>query len=73
MAKCRSCDAPIEWAEWADSGKRVPLDVAPATNGNLAVVAGKVHRFTDEDARLGRERRVSHFVTCPDAGSWRSR
>lgn len=72
MANCRSCSAPIEWAEWADSGKAVPLDVDPAENGNLAVVAGKVHRFTADDARLGRERRVSHFATCPDAGKWRS-
>lgn len=73
MASCRSCDAAIEWAEWADSGKAIPLDVAPADNGNLAIVAGKVRRFTDEDAKLGRERRVSHFATCPDATGWRRR
>lgn len=73
MASCRSCGAPIEWAKWADSGKAVPLDVEPAVNGNLAMVAGKVHRFTYEDFKLGRERRVSHFATCPDADKWRSK
>lgn len=73
MSKCRSCDAPIEWAEWADSGKAVPLDVGIVKNGNLALVAGKVHRFTADDDKLGRDRRVSHFATCPDAGKWRSK
>lgn len=71
MASCRSCSAEIEWATWANSGKAVPLDVGPAPAGNLAVVAGKVHHFTAEDERLGRERRVSHFATCADAGQWR--
>ena len=71
MANCRSCDAPMEWAEWADSGKPVPLDVGPADRGNLAIVNGKVRRYTAEDEKLGRERRVSHFATCPDAPSWR--
>ena len=73
MATCRSCDAPIEWAEWADSGKPVPLDVGAVANGNLALVAGKVHRYSADDARLARDRRVSHFATCPDAKTWRSR
>lgn len=73
MASCRSCNDPIEWAEWADSGKAVPLDPGAKPNGNLAVVAGKVHRYTDEDARLGRDRRISHFATCADAASWRRR
>jgi hypothetical protein len=73
MASCRSCTAPIEWAEWADSGKPVPLDPGVAANGNLALVAGKVHRYGPEDVRLARDRRVSHFATCPDAAQWRSR
>lgn len=71
MASCRSCNADIEWATWADSGKAIPLDVGAAPNGNLALVAGKVHRFTAEDEKLERDRRVSHFATCPDAKGWR--
>ena len=73
MASCRSCDAAIEWVTWADSGKAIPLDRGPAPSGNLAAVAGKVHRYTAEDERLGRERRVSHFATCPDAPRWKKR
>ncbi len=73
MASCRSCGASIEWATWANSGKPVPLDVAPVPNGNIALVGGKVHTFTAGDERLGRERRVSHFVTCPDRDEWRKR
>jgi hypothetical protein len=76
MASCRSCNADIEWAEWADSGRSIPLDVKPAAadaKNALAVIAGKVRRYTVEDARLGRDKRVSHFATCPDAKDWRSR
>jgi hypothetical protein len=73
MAACRSCGASIEWAEWANSRKAVPLDPGVAPKGNLALVGDKVHYFTAEDERLGRDRRISHFVTCPDAAKWRAR
>lgn len=73
MPSCRSCGADIEWAEWQDSGKAVPLDVGAVANGNLALVGGKVHRYTADDAKLARDRRVSHFATCVDADRWRKR
>ena len=73
MATCRSCGASMEWAEWADSGKAVPLDPGHVATGNLVVVNGKVRHFTAEDERLGRDRRISHFATCPDAPEWRKR
>jgi hypothetical protein len=73
MANCRSCNADIEWAEWADSGKAVPLDVGTSTNGNLVVIGGKVRHYKPEDAKLARDRRVSHFSTCPDAKDWRNK
>jgi hypothetical protein len=73
MSKCRSCGAEIEWAEWEDSRKAVPLDVGTSPNGNLAVANGKVHRYAEQDRRLARDRRVSHFSTCPDAADWRGR
>ncbi len=71
MASCRSCNAPIEWAEFEASGKPCPLDAEPVANGNLVLLKGKVRKYTDEDARLGRERRASHFATCKDATQWR--
>ena len=73
MPACRSCGAPIEWAKWSDTGKPIPLDVGEVKNGNLAVVGERVHRYTDTDARLHRERRQSHFASCPDSDDWRRR
>ena len=73
MASCKSCDAPIEWCESATTGKAIPLDREPALAGNLVIVHGKALSYTDEDARLGRARRTSHFATCPDAQRWRAR
>ena len=70
MSNCRSCGQRIEWAEFSSSGKRSPFTVDP--NGTWSIVNGKASNFTDEDARLGRERYVSHFSNCPQAGSWRS-
>ncbi len=71
MATCKSCDAPIEWATSATTGKAMPLDVGDTPNGNLVVVQGSVRAFTAEDERLHRVRRTSHFATCPQAGKWR--
>jgi hypothetical protein len=77
VASCRSCNAEIEWFTWADSGRAVPLDARPApadAKNALAVIGGgKVRRYTVEDARLGRDRRIPHFATCPDAKDWRNR
>lgn len=71
MANCRSCGADIEWAEWEKSGKATPLDLAPDPKGKLVLVNGKIRYATLEDDRLKRERRVSHFSSCPDAQQWR--
>ena len=72
MPACRSCNADIEWAKWIGTGKNVPINVGATKDGNLVVISGRVRSYTDEDARLHRERRVSHFTTCPQADSWRS-
>lgn len=73
MATCRSCGADIEWVTSATTGRPMPVDVGPASKGNLAVVSGRAHAYSKTDEGLHRERRVSHFATCPDAGDWRSR
>lgn len=77
---CRSCDAPIVLARTA-KGKMTPLDPDPVVDGNVFVVrhdadgtptvaialsADAVPRSTPET-----ERYVVHFVTCPQADSWR--
>ena len=73
MATCRSCNAPIEWGTSDTTGKPIPLDLAPSPTGNLSIVNGRVRAYGSDDARVHRERRVSHFATCPDAADWRNR
>lgn len=65
--KCRSCQAPIVWAELT-SGKKHPFN-APLTTEH----AKEQHR--DEEGRaiwaLDPAKVTSHFVTCPDRREWR--
>ncbi len=62
---CRSCGAPIEWAELT-SGKRHPFDgeiVPVRTQGSI--LEGRV--IEEVDTSISH----SHFETCPDAKRWR--
>jgi hypothetical protein len=62
---CRSCGAPIEWAELV-SGKRMPFDppiVPVRTQGNI--LDGRVIEHVETSVS------ASHFQTCPDAKAWR--
>lgn len=70
MSSCRSCGAPIEWAR-TPKGKRIPLDVEPRPDGNLAFVAGELVNAAGLPPEV--ERRVSHFATCPNAAQHRRR
>lgn len=70
---CRSCSEPIAWYR-TPTGKRMPLDLAPSVDGNVVVddgvaVALSADALADSDPSVPRY--VSHFVTCPDAKSWR--
>lgn len=86
MNRCRSCDAPIEWAVTAN-GKRMPIDAEPTTDGTILLR----HRYVGEPpeaivqtaeeraelerqaATRGEELRLfkSHFATCPNARTHR--
>jgi hypothetical protein len=75
---CRSCGAEIYWAERRDSGKRVPVDSVPNSDGNLVLtlrngLRGKLlaERFDPAFHPPERRRWVSHFVSCPQAKAWR--
>lgn len=78
MAFCKSCNAEIEWATSAGN-RQIPLDVTrdgrgnqiETPNGNLVLVGGVATMYSERDKRLARDRRVSHFVTCPNANEWR--
>ena len=65
-ATCRSCGAPIEWAEMRKSGKRMPFDgeiVAVRTS----YVDGRLIEIVDSTVT------TSHFATCQHATDWRRR
>lgn len=69
---CRSCRADIEWATSAANGRPIPLDVGIVDDGNITTT---VDLFGGELVAtvvgVGSGDRVAHFVTCPQADSWR--
>lgn len=65
--RCRSCGAPITWAEQVN-GKRHPFDgelVAVQTHGSM--LTGRVTEDIDTSIN------TSHFASCPDAKDWRKK
>lgn len=74
QSTCRSCNAPIYWAKWPETGKNVPIDAAPSPTGNLAVSkppTGLVVAHWRPDLHASHPRRTSHFATCPNAAEHR--
>ena len=76
MPICRSCRAEITWANTV-AGKLMPLDADPTSDGNVilsvtspvvATVLGPLElELLDGDV----PRFTPHFVTCPEADTWR--
>lgn len=78
-SQCESCGARILWAR-TGSDKLMPVDAEPVPDGNVEIdesptdvpdfrrakVWGTAHRWPD-----GMPRYRAHFVTCPQASSWR--
>lgn len=67
-ARCRSCNADIEWATTVKGGKKMPFDAPivavatktdPQTNAAIDVVDTTVT--------------APHHSTCPNASDWRRR
>jgi hypothetical protein len=78
-AICRSCKAPIIWAETTE-GKRMPVDAEPSEPGNIKLVDRGPRRLPIAvilDATALRSTtevlRLSHFATCPEGRNWRRR
>lgn len=81
-SECRSCHAAIIWTVDRTTGRLQPLDADPHPDGNIELTGATVHtskRGTiPQSAVVGRqetlfdppERRLNHFVTCPDATEW---
>jgi hypothetical protein len=71
VLRCSSCNGGIIWAKTI-SGKKMPIDAAPVSHGNIALeetreglVAHVMSTKALQDANC--ERYVSHFATCRDA------
>lgn len=78
MTRCGSCQAPIVWAIFPETSKRVPLDADEhgeavyVPGGNIAFTGGTLDgtplvRVAKEQPRGLR----THFQTCPNAGQHR--
>ena len=63
-SECRSCKAEVYWIVTA-SGKRMPIECA--VDGGLSPWKG----VPGDGDMAGRG--ISHFATCPQAGTWRQR
>lgn len=71
-AICRRCGAEMLWGVTA-KGKRMPIDLEPREDGNLAVYRDhaqtlRVRVLAAGEAPQAYERRgMAHFATCPGA------
>lgn len=73
MSRCTTCNAEIRWVS-TQSGQRLPLDLQPAKDGNILIVAGFARVIPlEERANIKAPLYKSHFATCPDAESHKFR
>jgi hypothetical protein len=74
--RCRSCGAKIFWAKTV-RGRAIPLDVEPSPKGNIILKGGLAHYITAAtraeraDGEAVPEVYLTHFATCPFAGTHR--
>ena len=67
MARCQSCEQPIEWV-YTESGRRMPIDPP----GTIRRVMVEVARHSDGSKIVGFVDQLrSHFVSCPAASKHR--
>ena len=73
MSDCRSCGQAIRWVQ-TEKGRPMPLDFMPTPDGNVTIETnesgrGPVVKVWGDPTAIpaGRQRFVSHFVTCPNA------
>jgi len=71
---CRSCDAPIIWAQTV-RGRSQPIDAAPDPAGTLRLEArpGRppLASVVSPRLRFGLKLRLPHHATCPDRQAWK--
>ena len=74
MARCSSCNAPIEWTTSATTGKAMPIDAEPHPDGNIVLRDGQavvLGRAALEVQPADVPRFKSHFATCKFAATHR--
>lgn len=77
MSACSTCGAPIRWCV-TEKGAAMPVDVAPAKNGNLILravgsktIAACVTPLLETPEERAAPHFLSHFATCPSADQHR--
>lgn len=80
LGTCRSCRASVRWAVMRESGKRMPLDLAPRPEGNVVFPWGfdQPAITTQQGAKAGipvegLNTFQSHYATCPQGDRWRKK
>lgn len=72
---CRACGTPIQFVKLGNGLS--PVEVEPHPQGNIRVSTANAEILKgDELAQAhaaGEPLRISHFATCPNAGSFRQR
>lgn len=70
-ARCRSCEARIEWATVVKSGKKMPFDgeIVPVRSYHEGPdsFTGRLIEVVDTTVT------TSHFATCPQSDRWRKK
>lgn len=76
---CRSCGAPVVFAQHIRTNRIAAIDVVPSPAGTVLVgerIEGSVHAYNivpaRERARYAGALRTPHFATCPSAPQWRT-
>lgn len=72
---CSKCAAPLFWLKHEGTGKVAPIDREPVVGGNITIdpIAGTYRIVPKAERELSpnRPRHKNHFVTCPEAESFR--
>ena len=78
-SRCKSCNAPIIWAQNESTGRAMPIDADPVDGGNVLILDPEPDGIwfrvlnKEEVAKMQEPLHTSHFQTCPNAGEWRAK
>lgn len=62
-SRCRACGAVIRWAK-TENGRPIPLDVAPAADGNIVIRPGPIAHVLKKSEEPTAATFKAHFATC---------